>query len=222
LLLHVASFSQAQTILMDIDIAGFGRWSRDGAPAAVIAIPARDEAMRVERCLAALAVQRSRCGTPVSQSAFEVLLLANNCSDKTAEIARRFAPRLPFSLFVVERSLPSALAGAGGARRMVMDEAAVRLETRTRDGAILTTDADSVVSPTWFCDNLRNLKKGADCVAGYIDAEPLEIVGLGATFLKRGRLEDTYLRQIAEVYARCDPRAHDPWPNHRVSSGGRR
>ena len=66
---------------------------------------------------------------------------------------------------------------------------------------------------------MRHLGEGADCVAGYIDAEPLEIVDLGATFLARGRLEDTYLSQIAEIYARCDPRPHDPWPNHRVSSG---
>jgi hypothetical protein len=24
---------------------------------------------------------------------------------------------------------------------------------------------------------------------------------------------------MAEIFARCDPRPHDPWPNHRVSSG---
>jgi hypothetical protein len=24
---------------------------------------------------------------------------------------------------------------------------------------------------------------------------------------------------VAEIYSHCDPRPHDPWPNHRVSSG---
>ena len=58
-----------------------------------------------------------------------------------------------------------------------------------------------------------------DCVAGYIDAFPAEIMKLGATFVRRSRLEDRYLRLMAEIHALCDPRPHDPWPNHRVSSG---
>ena len=81
------------------------------------------------------------------------------------------------------------------------------------------TDADSVVTPSWYADNMSHLELGADCVAGYIDAEAVEIVSHGAVFLARGRLEDTYLRLVAEIYALCDPRPHDPWPNHRVSSG---
>jgi hypothetical protein len=66
---------------------------------------------------------------------------------------------------------------------------------------------------------LREFEKGADCVAGYIDAIPVEYLALGSEFLARGRLEDTYLRYLAEISARCDPRPHDLWPNHRVSSG---
>jgi hypothetical protein len=186
---------------------------------AIIAIPARNEAERIERCLAAIAVQRTRCGTPIAQRAFEVLVLANNCTDATAEIARRVARRLPLSLSVIESTLPGHSATAGGARRMVMNQAAKRLRVSHEEGIILTTDADSTVSPTWFANNMRHLGEGADCVAGYIDAEPLEIVGLGLAFLSRGRLEDTYLSQIAEIYGRCDPRPNDPWPNHRVSSG---
>jgi hypothetical protein len=191
----------------------------DQQPSAIIAIPARNEAGRLERCLAAIAVQRTRCGTPIAPNAFEVLLLANNCTDATADIARRVACRLPFPARIIERVLPWHSATAGGARRTVMEEAARRLGVRHAEGVILTTDADSTISHTWFADNMRHLDEGADCVAGYIDAEPLEIVDLGSVFLCRGRLEDTYLSQVAEIYARCDPRSHDPWPNHRVSSG---
>jgi hypothetical protein len=188
-------------------------------PRATIAIPARNEADRIEKCLTAIAVQRDRLGAPIAQDAFEVLVLANNCTDATAETARRVAAHVPYSLSVSERTLPEPSATAGGARRAAMDEAVRRLGALPTDGVILTTDADSTVSPTWFADNMWHLEAGADCVAGYIDAEPVEIVGLGATFLSRGRLEDTYLSQVAEIYARCDPRPHDPWPNHRVSSG---
>jgi hypothetical protein len=203
-----------------IEIAAFlPPESRHQWPFAAIAIPARNEAARIEKCLVALAVQRDRHGTPIAQGAFEVVVLANNCTDLTAETAGRIAPRLPYSLVVIEWTLPHHRATAGGARRSVMDEAAHRLGALQTDGVILTTDADSTVSPTWFADNMRHLQAGADCVAGYIDADPLEIFGLGATFVSRGRREDVYLSQVAEIYARCDPRPHDPWPNHRVASG---
>jgi hypothetical protein len=188
-------------------------------PKAIIAIPARNEAHRIERCLAAIALQRDRFGAPIPEGGFAVLLLANNCTDDTAAIACRLAQHLPYALSVIEHTLPPESANAGGARRAAMEQAAARLAARAGDGVILTTDADSIVSSTWFADNMRHLQDGADCVAGYIDAEPLEIVGLGSSFLGRGRLEDMYLRQLAEIDARCDPRPHDPWPNHRVSSG---
>ena len=200
------------------ELAAFRPGEGQASPA-IVAIPARNEAGRIERCLSALAVQRTHSGMPIARGEFEVLLLANNCTDATADAARCLAPQLPFPLTVIERNLPAESATAGGARRAAMNEAADRLAIRRAAGVILTTDADSAVSPAWFAANMRHLTEGADCVAGYVDAEPTEIVGLGPAFLRRGRLEDTYLSQIAEIYARCDPRPHDPWPNHRVSSG---
>ena len=116
--------------------------------------------------------------------------------------------------------MPDGQLNAGWARKRAMDLAAIRLaEAAPINGLILTTDADSRVAPTWFAATLREFEKGVDCVAGYIDAIPAEYLALGGEFLSRGRLEDTYLRYIAEINARCDPRPHDPWPNHRVSSG---
>jgi hypothetical protein len=185
---------------------------------AIVAIPARDEADRISRCLAALAVQRDRLGAPIETGSFGVLLLVNNSTDETALAARNTASRLPYPLEVLEVSL-SQNATAGGARRRAMEEAADRLRKGVGDGVLLTTDADSVVTPSWYADNMSHLEIGVDCVAGYIDAEPDEIVSHGAVFLARGRLEDRYLRLVAEIYALCDPRPHDPWPNHRVSSG---
>jgi hypothetical protein len=185
---------------------------------AIVAIPACNESERIVRCLAALAVQRDRFGAPIPTGSFGVLLLVNNSSDETASAARWAAREMPYLLEVREVHLLEN-ATAGGARRLVMEKAAAVMRHSPVEGALLTTDADSVVSPTWLADNVWHLEVGADCVAGYIDAEPVEIVSHGATFLARGRLEDTYLRLVAEIYARCDPRAHDPWPNHRVSSG---
>ena len=186
--------------------------------AATVCIPARNEADRIGRCLAALAVQRDRNGAPVVPGSFGVLLLVNNSTDATALAARSMALLVPYPLQVLEITLESG-ATAGGARRRAMEEGAARLRVGERNGVLLTTDADSVVSPSWYAENMRHLEEGVDCVAGYIDAEAPEIVSLGVAFLERGRLEDTYLRLVAEIYALCDPRPHDPWPNHRVSSG---
>lgn len=185
---------------------------------AIVAIPARNEADRISRCLSALAVQRDRLGAPIAAGEFGVLVLVNNSMDQTARTARGLAATLPYPLEVLEVQL-SQNATAGGARRRAMQEARERLTTVAGGSILLTTDADSVVTPSWFADNMSYLAAGADCVAGYIDAEPGEIVSHGAAFLARGRLEDSYLRLVAEIYALCDPRPHDPWPNHRVSSG---
>ena len=191
----------------------------DAAPA-IVAIPACNEASRIEGCLAALATQRDPCGAPVPAGAFAILVYANNCSDDTVSVAESFAESCPHPIRVVPARHPPERANAGWARKLAMDLAAERLEAAgVANGLLLTTDADSLVSPTWFAATLAELERPVDCVAGYIDALPAEIMRLGSRFVARGRLEDRYLRLIAEIFARCDPRPHDPWPNHRVSSG---
>ncbi len=189
-------------------------------PRAIVTVPAHNEAGTLQACLSALAVQRTSHGDPLPQGTFEVVVLANNCSDGTAELARSLSPGLPYALIVQESRLPPRLSHAGGARRTVMDLAAARLRSYQRtDGVILTTDADSRVSPTWLDANLIAVAAGVDGVAGYIDPDPAEYVALGPIFMRRGRLEDAYLTALAEIDALFDPRVHDPWPNHRVASG---
>lgn len=186
----------------------------------VVAIPAQNEASEIAGCLAALAMQRDEEGAPIARGSLEILVFANSCTDDTAAIARQAARSIPHPVVVVEEDLPEGQRNAGWARKRAMDLAAIRLaEAAPLHGLIMTTDADSRVSPTWFAATLRAFDEGVDCVAGYIDAIPSEYVALGDQFVARGRLEDTYLRYIAEINARCDPRPHDPWPTHRVSSG---
>src|ERR1700749_5217557 len=82
--------------------------------AAIVCIPARNEADRIGRCLAALAVQRDRNGAPVVPGSFGVLLLVNNSNDATALAARSMALLVPYPLEVLEITLESGATAGGG------------------------------------------------------------------------------------------------------------
>src|SRR6202012_5645173 len=120
--------------------------------AATVCIPARNEADRIGRCLAALAVQRDRNGAPVVPGSFAVLLLVNNSTDATAQAARSMALQVPYPLEVLEITLECG-ATAGGARRHAMEEAFARVCARSPNGVLLTTDADRAVMPSWYAGN---------------------------------------------------------------------
>ena len=182
------------------------------APRAVIAIPAHDEAKRLPDCLMALAAQR----VPGGLADLRVLVLANNCSDATAALARDMAPRLPFPLIVVERWLPLHLANAGGARHVAMAEAVALAGPNT---ALLSTDADARPDPGWVAANLAALMAGADAVAGTILLDASEAARLPAPLRRRERLESRYAGLLDRLAALVDPVPHDPWPTHGIHSG---
>ena len=116
-----------------------------------IILPARDESARIEKCLLALARQIDLRGFQMPSDRYEVIVLANNCRDRTASLARAFGLRHPgFILHVVEMKLPPERSFVGCARKLLMDEACRRLLALGRTkGVIASTDADSFVEPTW-------------------------------------------------------------------------
>ena len=77
---------------------------------AIAAIPVRDEEDRIEACLDALLAQRDLSGRPLPPDALGLVLLLNNCSDRTAAIARGrlAASDAPFA--VVNVALPPSQA----------------------------------------------------------------------------------------------------------------
>ena len=178
-------------------------------PDTVVVIPARDEAVLLDVCLDALALQQNVDGRPL-KDAFSVLLLVNNSTDGTAEKARARAGALPFHLHVREIQLPARLAHAGGARGAAMDWGAEMLGVR--GGVLCSTDADSAVAPTWLAEIWRALAAGVDAVAGVVEFDPEEL--RLHPFSHARRLESHYVALQAEVCARLDPEPHNPWPNH--------
>lgn len=181
------------------------------APKAVVAIPVKNEAERLPSCLQALAAQEG-----VDFDDVAVLLLLNNCTDATLDVVRDLAPTLPFRLEVHSVELDAPRANAGWARRLAMDAAA---RIAAPDGVLLTTDADTRVHCDWVEANLREIARGMDAVAGYVMADPMELMELPPSILERGRLEWEYQQLVAELDARVDCEEHDPWPRHNQNCG---
>ncbi len=181
------------------------------APTVVVAVPVKDEGERIGLCLDSLASQED-----VDYAAVAVVLLLNNCTDDTAEQVRLLAPHAPFVTWMRRVELDAAHANAGWARKLAMDAAA---DLVAPGGALLTTDADTLVNSDWIASNLRELAEGVDAVAGYVMADPMELMQLDPAVLDRGRLEWEYQQLAGELAARVDHEAHDPWPRHNQNCG---
>ena len=135
---------------------------------AVIVIPARNEERRIDRCLSALATQRG-IGSPE----YEVILVLDGCTDRTAEIARRHARSLTLHLVDGPRQ------GVGAARGLGMEMACARLQRIGRSaGLIATSDADSWVAEDWLASQLAAIAAGAEAIGGRIHLDPVEAATL--------------------------------------------
>jgi GT2 family glycosyltransferase len=180
-----------------------------GALAACVAIPARDEEERLPSCLEALVDQSTT-------ERYAVVILANNCTDRTVRIARAFARNAPMPIVVEEVRLEGDQANAGCARRLAMDAASALLGP---DGALMTTDADSRVNRSWIATNLAGLRAGADVVCGLVSPDITEPTAFPAWVYTQGALEYLAQKMSAELESLLDPQAHDPWPRHLIESG---
>ena len=153
----------------------------------VVVVPAHNEAQDLPRCLRAL----TTAGLCMPMPVLTVVVL-DSCDDGSDRLVAQFGPDVHF-VSIDSGNVGAARAAGFEYAKSVCGSAA------PEQTWYATTDADSVVSPTWLSSNASHLEEGADCVAGYIDAEPAEIVSHGEAFLSRGRLEDTYLRLVAEI-----------------------
>jgi hypothetical protein len=145
-----------------------------------------------------------------------VVVLLNNCSDKTETIARRLVPHLGFRLDVVRRDLPPACANAGHARRLAMQRAA---EMAGETGAVLSTDADSIARPDWVLRNLRALDRRADIVCGRAVIDPVEAEIIPAQLHEDDARECHLIALLDTLAWMLDPEWHDPPPRHTEASG---
>lgn len=183
----------------------------------VVIVPVRDEASTLRSTLRALCNQRLLTGSPLAHDSYEVIVFLNNCRDSSIAVARQFHREHPeFALHLIERDLPQRLANVGTVRRLLMDEASLRLH---RCGVILSTDGDTVVAGDWICRNLYEIRKGADAVGGAIHLNPNDPAKLSAQAGIRYREDLAYNHLVARLESLLDPLLHDPWPRHHQHFG---
>ncbi len=177
----------------------------------VVAIPARNQAGHIDRCLDALAAQQGAGGRIlVEQAQFKVVVLVNNTEDDTAERIERWIAgnRLQVAFRQIEMN---GEAHAGAARKAAMDWASEELKS-TPGSIICTTDADSEVDPDWLSRTWAAFHDGVDAVAGAVNFDPGRLADLGLSPLRR--LEAGFATLQAQINARLDPEPYNPWPNH--------
>jgi glycosyltransferase involved in cell wall biosynthesis len=176
-----------------------------------IVVPVRNEASHLVQVLDALRQQRDGQGDPLSQSSYEVLLLTNNCTDNSRDLALRYQRQFPhFRLLLADISLSRPHANIGTVRRLLMNEACRRLmSSGNHRGIIASTDGDTLVDQQWVYQIIREIDQGNDAVGGRIltqsDASPVRL-----NYLR----DVTYRTLVAQVEAILDPVDHDPWPRH--------
>jgi hypothetical protein len=180
----------------------------------VVAIPVRNEAQRLPALLDGLAHQT---WLKSSSAALEVVLILNNCTDASADVALTAKARFQtLSLDITDIDLPSDIAHVGSARRLAMDRA---LEIGGPRSVLLATDADAVPTPNWIDANLRAIEAGADIVGGHIVGDKSEEAMLGPGFVRRAARHLYYQKLIDRLAALIAPLPHDPWPRHADHTG---
>jgi Glycosyl transferase family 2 len=186
-----------------------------------VIVPVRDEAELLNDCLSALCHQVDGQRQRLNPRQYEVIVLANNCQDDSAAIARRFAQQHPeFKLHVVERTLGPADAYIGRVRQLLMDEAYWRLASLNRKrGIIASTDGDTRVAPNWIWAIQTEIRRGADVVGGQIMTDRSSLAQLDAPVRWRHWRSLYYHHLKTKLEAYIDAEPFDHWPRHQHHYG---
>lgn len=174
----------------------------------IVAIPVKNEAEQIAGCLSAIGGQRQ-------VQARKIVVLLNDCTDKTIDIVGALASSSEIPVEIVVHNFPAGRGGAGYARRLAMEHAARDM----RGGVLLTTDADSRVECDWIANNLAHIQQGADAVAGRALIDPEDAKLIPQSLHDDDALECAYSDLVDEIADLIDPTPWDPWPRHCEHSG---
>ncbi len=179
--------------------------------AVAVAIPVKNEDGYLPSCLEALDRAAGRYGGPVT-----IVAMANDCTDRTVEILETWQPRHAMLAWSAISLLPGAR-HAGWARRLALDSASVLLGRDT--DLLLSTDADTDVSPDWIVRIAAHIDAGCDAVAGRALTLRSDRAVLGTTARRRLDQLGRYYTALDYLRAVTEPDGADPWPRHFYEGG---
>ncbi len=181
-----------------------------------VIIPVRNEGENLPAVIDALAHQVDSAGAPVDFDSYEILVLANNCTDDTVTVLDKLGQLYPaLRLHTIEVVLPKSEACIGKARQMIMHEAYRRLDSIGANGRIIaSTDGDTEVASNWISTLISEFERGVDAVGGRIITHRSAALDINAKislyFLRL--LGHGYL--ASQIECLLDPQSHDCWPRH--------
>ena len=119
-----------------------------------VVIPARNEELLIGRCLESVIAAAAFAGVDP-----HITVVADACTDETAEVARQFA-----GVHVLEVDGANVGLARGAGVTWALRRAGVVASTVW----VANTDADSVVPPTWIAEQLDLAANGTDLVIGTV------------------------------------------------------
>jgi glycosyltransferase involved in cell wall biosynthesis/GT2 family glycosyltransferase len=157
-----------------------------------VVLPVYDEAEHIGAVLRSLQDQRDDSG-PLDRRGYEIILVDNNCTDETAEIAKKVAGQTPELnvLLITEREQ-----GVACARKAGMELAVARSRDRDRRHGIslpfylVSADADCLVDQRWLAELLRGMESSGAAIGVCDYYYP------AAAFTRRPRLWDAIGRTL--------------------------
>ncbi len=124
-----------------------------------VVIPAHNEATSIAACLRSVIEARRRC---TQLAGFWIFVVADRCSDDTAEVARR-------EVAGYGEVLTADAGSAGAARRIGCDAALLRYSRDVSSQLWLAnTDADTQVSRDWLQVQVQAARDGVAALAGVV------------------------------------------------------
>ncbi|MEH6408220.1 MAG: glycosyltransferase [Leeuwenhoekiella sp.] len=179
----------------------------------VITIPAKNEEETIIKTLESIRIQQNPDASFLDSNLFEVIVLCNNCTDKTYQLCVDFKAKYPDFPLINLVSNSQIINNVGAARRILMNIACTRL---VENGFIVTTDADTIADEFWVYNLHEYMNSSYDLVCGLILVDDSDLDCQAKKYLQASRnYMDLMCRLEAEIY----PDVKDPWPKHPFNSG---
>jgi len=185
-----------------------------------IVIPVKDEEDYISQTLTAFTLQVDLNDHPLDVQQFEILILANNCSDQSVSLIKQFQNDHPnLNIYLEEVILSTKQANIGFVRRKLMDCAYSRLH-KNGGGIIMTTDGDTTVATDWISQTYQEICKGAEVVGGRILLYADEMESLDQLTRSLHLKDEKYQLLVAELESKIIDSDFDPFPKHHQHFNG--